>query len=73
MNTILVILGLGFGLLFVYVAAMLARVERGLEREAEARRELRGEFSEHKWDVLAALRVLGLKRTLKRDSEWVKE
>lgn len=63
---------IAIALMFVFVASTLARLERRLLEEIDERRELRDEFRTHFWDAHAAFRALGLTKTQKKDSEWVK-
>lgn len=72
------VIGLGVcGIVFfglcVYVVGTLAWLGRRLADERDELRALRDDFLKHSWDAHAAFRVLGLQKTPKKDSEWVKK
>jgi hypothetical protein len=68
----LVIVGVGFGLLFVYLAFALARVERQLTDSKDELRDVRKMYWDLYIDAHAAFRAMGLTKTPAQDPQWVK-
>lgn len=70
-----------FGLLVVVIVGgcslaaawgVIRRLERELAGESKERRELGYRLQEREWEANRCYELLGLKRTPKRDAEWVK-
>lgn len=68
----LVVLGVGFGLVFVYMALALARFERRLADTKDKLRELNKQYWALSADFLGACNAAGLIKMPKKDPEWVK-
>jgi hypothetical protein len=73
MNGILILCAVVVALAFFFVLVTLHHLRRDVDRLSDRICELGGEWTDEKWDVRAALRALGLRKTEAKPSEWVKD